>query len=94
MKAAQGEVEFDTDELLHNDNAIDRLRKEIEELKYQIDREKREGDRLKQILAGGGGDQAEALAKMRKDLDNAIAWIDSMKGDLKFIPTYIASNYN
>ena len=52
---AKLEIEYDTDQLLKNDNEIDRLRKEIDELKYQIDREKREGERLKQILAGGTG---------------------------------------
>jgi hypothetical protein len=52
---ASADLEFDTDKLLNNDNEIYRLKKEIEELQYQIEREKREGERLKQILAGGTG---------------------------------------
>lgn len=49
------EITFETEELQNNDNEAERLRKEIEELKYQIEREQREGDRLQKILSGASG---------------------------------------
>jgi predicted RNase H-like nuclease (RuvC/YqgF family) len=49
------EIEFETEIIQNNDNELDRLRKEIEELKYQLDREQRDGEKLKRMLNGNSG---------------------------------------